>query len=95
MKKSINPQAIEIQKRFFQALEMAIQDKAITGGIKGFCKDHNLNRVKYQRIKTAIQNLDEEPLYKIIDVDALLYICQDYKVSPEWLLLGKGTMHVQ
>jgi len=91
MKKSINPQAIEIQKRFFQALEMAIQDKAING-IKGFCEDHDLNRVKYQRIKTAIQNPDAEPLYKIIDIDALLYICKDYNVSPEWLLLGKGKM---
>jgi hypothetical protein len=91
MKKSINPQAIEIQKRFFQALEMAIQDKVITG-IKGFCKNHELNRVKYQRIKTAIQNPDAEPLYKIIDIDALLYICKDYGVSPEWLLLGTGKM---
>lgn len=91
MKKSINPQAIEIQKRFFQTLEMAIQEKVITG-IQGFCKDHNLNRVKYQRIKKAIQNPDAQPLYKIIDLDALMYICKDFDVSPEWLLLGKGEM---
>ncbi|MDD2475440.1 MAG: hypothetical protein PHI32_05970 [Dysgonamonadaceae bacterium] len=91
MRKVINPQAIEIQRRFFQALEMAIQDGVISG-IQGFCKDHNLNRVKYQRIKTALQNPGTESLYKIIDLDALLYICKDYNVSPEWLLLGRGEM---
>jgi len=91
MKKSINPQAIEIQKRFFQALEMAIQDGVISG-LQGFCRDHNLNRVKYQRIKTALQNPEAEQLYKIIDLDALLYICKDYNVRPEWLLLGHGKM---
>ncbi len=91
MKKSINPQAIEIQKRFFQALEMAIQDGVISG-LQGFCKDHKLNRVKYQRIKTALQNPEAEQLYKIIDLDALLYICKDYNVSPEWLLSGRGEM---
>jgi hypothetical protein len=91
MKKSINPQAIKIQKRFFQALEMAIQDGVISG-LKGFCKDHDLNRIKYQRIKTALQNPEAEQLYKIIDLDALLYICKDYNVSPEWLLSGRGEM---
>lgn len=91
MKKSINPQAIEIQKRFFQALEMAIQDGVISG-LQGFCKNHNLNRIKYQRIKTALQNQETGQLYKIIDLDALLYICKDYNVSPEWLLLGHGKM---
>jgi hypothetical protein len=91
MKKSINPQAIKIQKRFFQALEMAIQDGVISG-LKGFCKDHDLNRIKYQRIKTALQNPEAEYLYKIIDLDALTYICKDYNVSPEWLLLGRGEM---
>jgi hypothetical protein len=91
MKKSINPQAIEIQKRFFHALEMAIREKAITG-LQGFCKEHHLNRVKYQRIKTALQKPDAEQLYKIIDLDALSYICEDYNLSPEWLLLGKGKM---
>jgi hypothetical protein len=91
MKKCINPQAIEIQKRFFQALEMAIQDGVISG-LQEFCKNHNLNRVKYQRIKTDLQKTESEQLYKIIDLDALQYICKDYNVSPDWLLFGRGKM---
>lgn len=94
MKKSINPQAIEIQRRFFQALELAI-DSGLINGLKGFCENHSLNRVKYCNIKMELnKSLSErkETNYKIIDLDALTYICNDFKVSPEWLLLGRGKM---
>jgi len=30
--------------------------------------------------------------YKVIDLDALAYLCKDFGVSPEWLLFGKGKM---
>lgn len=92
MKKSINPLAIEIQKRFFIALEKAIDDKVLTG-LQGFCNDHNLNRTKYQRIRNTINKPPSEQLYKIIDLDALAHICRDYNVSADWLLLGRGEMH--
>ena len=59
MKKSINPQAIQIQKRFFQALEICINSGTIKGGLKGFCEEHSLNRVKYQRIKALLRKGDK------------------------------------
>ena len=52
MKKSINPRAIEIQRRFFEALDMAISLGKVNG-LKGFCDTHKLNRTKYSRIKTT------------------------------------------
>lgn len=94
MKKVINPQAIEIQKRFFEALDVAIESGTING-LKGFCDNHSLNRVKYCNIKAELTKpLSERKKtnYKIIDLDALAYICNDFKVSPEWLLLGRGKM---
>jgi hypothetical protein len=98
MKKSINPQAIEIQKRFFQALDYAISSDLVNG-VKGFCDNHNLNRVKYTRIKNNINKTFDEQMeertYKIIDVDALAYICNDFGISPEWLLFGRGKMLVK
>lgn len=96
MKKSINPQAIEIQKRFFIALDYAITS-GLVNGVKGFCENHNLNRVKYSRIKNNINKpLDEQmETYKIIDVDALAYVCNDFGISPEWLLFGRGKMLVK
>lgn len=50
MKKSINPKAIEIQRRFFTALELVIASKQLKG-LKTFCENHDLNRTKYSRIK--------------------------------------------
>ena len=91
MKKSINPQALSIQRRFFEALEMAISLGKING-VKGFCDSHNLNRTKYSRIKNDLNKLIDEMTYKMIDIDALAGICADFGVSPEWLLLGRGKM---
>lgn len=91
MKKSINPRAIAIQERFFQALDFLIDSKKLSG-LKTFCTDNNLNRTKYSRIKNALGKPIEESTYKMIDIDALAAICKDFGVSPEWLLLGRGKM---
>lgn len=95
MKKSINPQAIDIQRRFFQALDYGIETGKIQRGLKGFCEDHNLNRIKYCNIKNELNKPESEKKetnYKIIDLDALAYICNDCKVSAEWLLFGRGKI---
>lgn len=91
MKKSINPRAIAIQERFFQALDFLIASNELSG-LKSFCDDNNLNRTKYSRIKNAFGKPIEETTYKLIDIDALAAICKDFGVSPEWLLLGRGKM---
>lgn len=94
MKKVISPQTFEIQKRFFEALDVVIESGVISG-LKGFCNNNSLNRVKYCNIRTELTkpiSERKENNYKIIDLDALAYICNDFKVSPEWLLLGSGKM---
>ena len=94
MKKSINPQVMEIQRRFFEAVDQA---KAMgkTSGLKAFCEEHSLNRVKYYRIKGDLSNPSEEIHYKSRDMDALLYVCRDFGVSPTWLLLGRGALEIR
>ncbi|MDR1881770.1 MAG: hypothetical protein LBR26_03190 [Prevotella sp.] len=93
MKKSINPQAIEIQKRFFEALDLLIDTKQC-GGLQTFCKEHDLNRVKYSNIRTELRKPNEAKAnnYKVIDLDALAWLCKDYNVSSDWILLNKGNM---
>ncbi|GAY29894.1 MULTISPECIES: hypothetical protein [Bacteroidales] len=91
MKKSINPRAFEIQRRFFQALDLAIASEKVNG-LKGFCEEHKLNRTKYSRIKNALDKPIEESTYKMIDIDALAALCSDFGVSAEWLLLGRGKI---
>lgn len=91
MKKSINPKAIEIQRRFFTALELVIASKQLKG-LKTFCENHDLNRTKYSRIKNELDKPLEATKYKMIDLDALSALCSDFGVNPEWLLLGIGDM---
>lgn len=91
MKKTINPQAISIQARFFEALDLAISLGKING-LKGFCDKHKLNRTKYSRIKNNLNKPLSEMTYKMIDIDALAGICADFGVSADWLLLGRGKM---
>ena len=93
MIKNIRPEMISIQKRFFEALDMAIA-MGRTKGLKTFCDDHGLNRIKYSNIRTELRNpaAAKPTNYKVIDLDALAYICKDFGISSEWLLFGTGTM---
>lgn len=91
MKKAINPRALDIQRRFFEALEMAISSGKVNG-LKSFCDEHKLNRTKYSRIKNGLNKPLDEMTYKMIDLDALSALCSDFGVNPEWLLLGSGKM---
>lgn len=94
MLKIIRPEMISIQRRFFEALDLLI-DTRQTGGLQTFCKEHGLNRVKYSNIRTELRKPASEAKptnYKVIDLDALAYLCKDFNVSADWLLLGKGTM---
>lgn len=94
MKKTINPQSITIQKRFFEAMSRA-KELGLISGLKMFCDRHNLNSVKYYRIKRDLGKPIAEMHYKSIDIDALLYVCQDFGVSADWLLLGRGRLEIR
>lgn len=94
MLKNIRPEMISIQRRFFEVLD-AVIGTGQCGGLQTFCKEHDLNRVKYSNIRTEMRKPSDEAKptnYKVIDLDALTYLCKDYNVSPDWLLLGKGGM---
>jgi hypothetical protein len=51
MKKVITPELQTIQKRFFDALDVLI-DTGQVNGLKGFCDEAGLNRVKYSNIRS-------------------------------------------
>ena len=91
--KNIRPEMIAIQHRFFEVLDLMISTGQIAG-LRTFCENHKLNRVKYSNIRTELRHpeLAKPTNYKVIDLDALTYLCKDFNVSPDWLLLNKGTM---
>lgn len=89
--KTVRPAAGAIQKRFFEALNMLISQGKIKG-LQTFCKDYELHKPKYSRLRTSIQDPDRESAYKFIDIDAPAYLVKDYGISADWLLTGRGGM---
>lgn len=80
----ISPEGIAITKRFFEALEMLKAQKRIRG-LLTFTKAHDIN---YWNINT-VRN---QPEVSVLKPEWLVYLIQDYNVSAEWLLTGKGGM---
>ena len=104
MKKVITHELLTIQRRFFDVLDILLSSGEIKGGLnflifKGFCELAGLNRVKYSHIRSALDApLEERPngqSYRVIDIEALSFLCREYRVSSDWLLLGRGSMFVQ
>lgn len=90
--KVIRPQAHEIQRRFFEAIDLLIESDRIKS-LQSFCNEYGLHRPKYSNIRTRTKDESKPGTgYKFIDLDALAYLVSDYGVSSEWLLLGKGGM---
>ena len=69
--------------------------------LRSFCNDYGLNRTKYSKVRSRkftqeeVGEEDPKNIYKLIDIDALSYLVEDYGVNPEWLLTGKGGMFKQ
>lgn len=76
--------SVVIVNRFFFALRLLIQTKKIRG-IQTFTNAYNIDRRNFLFV-------EKNPQSKQFEVEWLSYICRDYNVSPNWLLLGKGEM---
>lgn len=96
MKKNAHPLSIDVQRRFFSALDILIANEKVNG-LKGFCELGGFNRTKYSKIRSEmdVPISERKPYnYKFIDVAALAFICQRFNVSCDWLLLGKGKQFI-
>lgn len=72
-----------IRERFFKALREVISRKMIRGK-KTFCDDHAINRGTFYYV--------EKGTYAFTNPSWLTYLVSDFKVSPLWLLTGRGNM---
>lgn len=98
MRKTITPQLTAIQKRFFDALDVLISTGQVNG-LKGFCEESGMNRCKYSKIRSSINKPEsganddaQTSNYRFIDIEAVAYLCENFRVNAEWLLLGRGKM---
>lgn len=81
---NISPEGVAITKRFFEAIDMLKAQKRIRG-LQTFTRNHDLNRWNVNTVKA-------EPETRVLKPEWLTYLVQDYDVSAEWLLTGKGGM---
>ena len=71
--------------RFFEALAQLKFDKRI-GGRTPFAEKYNINRRNLYKLE---KNFEKD----IFQVAWLSYLVNDYNVSAEWLLTGKGSFY--
>lgn len=78
-------ETLDVQRRFFEALHRLADEKRIPGGLCGYCTAYGLDR---RHMYT--QELDLNRGY--FEVAWIIPLIKYYRVSSNWLLLGKGNM---
>lgn len=74
-----------IVKRFFEALQRLKNDRKIRGK-QTFTREHEINRWN-------MNTLEKDPSRDIFQAAWLTYLVEDYGVSAQWLLTGRGNFY--
>lgn len=74
-----------IVRRFFEALQRLKADRKIRGK-QTFTRKHEINRWN-------MNTLEKDPSRDIFQAAWLTYLVEDYSVSPQWLLTGRGNFY--
>lgn len=75
-----SPEATEINKRFFLAIDYLVDIKEIRG-LNTFAKKHNLNYWNLCTVKN-------EPERRVLKVEYIAYLAKDFNISLEYILFG-------
>ena len=79
-----SPEATEINKRFFLAIDYLVDIKEIRG-LYTFTKKHNLNSWNLYTVR-------KEPGRRVLKVEYIALLAKDFNISLEYILLGNGPM---
>lgn len=85
MKKKTSETEIAINNRFFFALT-ELKRRRVIKGINAFADKHGLNR------GNLIEHKNNHREDWSLRPDVIAFLAQDFSISCEWLLLGKGDM---
>lgn len=75
--------SIQINTRFFAAIDVLKQNGMIVS-VAEFCRSYDIDPGNMTRLK-------REP-HREFELAFLSYIIEDYGISAEWLLTGRGRM---
>lgn len=79
-----SPDSVRITERFFDAIQILKQYKALRGK-QTFTRRYGINQRNFWQ-------LEKDKSKDIMQIAWLKYLCEDYGVSAEWLLTGKGKI---
>lgn len=91
--KTVSVQTQGVQRRFFEAIDLLVAQGKLAG-LQTFCDEHGLHRAKYSNLRSGLRKTEHDSRYRLIDIDALIYIVKNYGIGAEWLLTGNGKMLV-
>ena len=80
----LSAESISVTCRFFEAIDILIAQKKLRG-LQTFTKTYSLNYGNTCSIK-------ENPTHGFLKSECLVFLCRDFNVNPEWLLLGSGSI---
>lgn len=80
----LTQEAVEVVKRFYEAIDKLIEDGTLRGK-QTFCNRYGLDKRNFYAYM-------KEPAKHNFNISWLLYLVNDYGISPRWLLTGKGKM---
>lgn len=83
---NISPDAIQINRRFFEALDALKRGRRLSG-IYGFSQKYKTTFANIYTIKNQESG--------VVKVEWLMYLVRDYDISAQWLLTGEGNMFKQ
>lgn len=78
---------VAIVERFFVAIRTLI-DNGVLRGLQTFTRRYDINRRNLQR-------LEREPHSGMFHAGWLTYLVVDFKISPAWLLTGRGEIFAE
>ena len=94
LSKEITPIQEGVNRRFFEAVE-ELKVLGRLRSLSGFCADSGLSAPRYRelRAKYGVSPVpDAACRYTYIETEALYFLATKYRVSPGWLLTGRGKM---
>jgi hypothetical protein len=93
--KRVTPVMDGVNRRFFAAVDTLVTMGRVNS-LEAFCKEFNLHPPRYREMRLTYgvtPNPNSKPSrYINIEMDAIHHLCNDYSISADWLIVGRGKM---
>lgn len=82
----ISQQGVNITNRYFLALR-TLKSMGVYRRLSDFTDRHDINRGNMLLVK-------RQPEVSVLKPEWIFHLCNDYGISVEWVVLGKGDMFI-